>query len=114
MAIGDRVKVGIGTINIHPDTVPIYSLNTDNFGNVLVDAHGSVSPKVIGGVKGGSVGEIVGEGARVIKSLLKGYDDGAASMGLEFVQMYPVKFEYYQQTAWVPQNHVHIFQGRLV
>jgi len=114
MAVGDRVRVGFGTIDISKDNVPIYQLETYQHNNqIMVDPMGAATPKVVGAVKGGSYGLIVGGPIKVIKSLLRGMSAGAAAMGLEHVLMFPVEFEYYKQVAWVPQDHMHVVSGKI-
>ncbi len=108
MAVGDRVRVGMGTIDIATTNVPVYDVANDEQGNIVFGSDGSVSPRQIGGVKGGSYGKIVGPSVRVIKSQLRGYGEGAAALAVDYVQMYPVEFEFYKKVAWVPQDHVHI------
>jgi len=113
MSVGDRVRVGMGTIDISPEPVAVYNLITEVNGNVVFDNNGFATPKVMGGVKGGSIGVIIDKPLLVLKSSLKSFGDGAAAMGLDHVPMYPVMFEHYQKVAWVPQDHVHITHGQL-
>ena len=105
--IGDRVKIGMGSVEISAENVPVYDLLSDAGGKVIFDAAGAATPKVIGGVKGGSTGEIVGQAVRVMKASLVGGRDGAA-MGMEYIQIYPVRLDYYQKVGWFPQDFVHI------
>jgi hypothetical protein len=107
MAIGDRVRVSYGTIGVHDENVPVYDLQRDATGSVMFDVKKSASPKVVGAVKGGSTGMIVDVPVQVLKALLKQGSEGAASLGAEYVFVFPVKFDRYG-TAWVPQDHVHV------
>jgi hypothetical protein len=109
MAINDKVKVGLGKLEVSKDSnIAVYDLQTDQDGNVVFDINGAANPKVIGGVKGASDGFIVGNPVRVSKNLLVGLKEGVASMGMEYVLMLPIKFDYYQRTAWVPADFVKI------
>lgn len=108
--IGDKCRVGMGSVDMITDNIPVYDLNSDQNNNVIFDQSGAASPKVIGGVKGGSTGEIVGNPVKVMKASLVGGNVGAA-MGLEYVQMFPVKLDYYQKVGWFPADLVKI-QGQ--
>lgn len=109
MAINDKVKVGLGKLEVSKDaSIAVYDLQTDHEGNVVFDINGAANPKMIGGVKGASDGFIVGNPVKVSKNLLTGLKEGVASMGMEYVLMLPVKFDYYQKVAWVPADFVKI------
>ena len=111
MGVGDRVKVGFGSIDTSAVTVAIYELQKGLDGNFIVDSRGACSPVLKGGVKGNSFGTIVGEGVNVPKAMLKEQAQGAAAMATDYVKMYPVDFDYYKQVAWVPMDHLHIIAG---
>lgn len=113
MAVGDTVRVGYGTIDTADVNVPVYNVSTDQAGNIIFDSLGGATPRVVGGVKGGSTGTIVGNPVKVSKAQLKGYSEGAAAMGMELVLLYPVEFTFYKQVAWVSQDHMHIVTGQL-
>lgn len=108
MSIGDRVKVGMGTIDTAVESVAIYNLASTSDGQIIFDHMGGASPKVAGGVKGGSTGTVIGNPVKVPKAFLVGMSNGAAAMGLEYVLVFPVEFDYYKQVAWVPLDHMHI------
>lgn len=105
--IGDKVKIGMGSVEISPENVPVYDINSDPNNKIIFDQSGAASPRVVGGVKGGTSGEIVGHPVKVMKAALVGGNVGAA-MGMEYIQMFPVKLDYYQKVGWFPQDHVHI------
>lgn len=107
MAIGDKVKIGLGTIEVSDVNVPVYNVLTDEKGNVIFDFNGAATPKVIGGVKGGSIGKIVGQPVKVVRQALV-TSDKTTSLGMDYVSMYPVELEYYKKTGWFPQDHIKI------
>ena len=107
MAIGDKVRVGMGSVEISPENIPVYDLHSDQGGKVIFDQSNAATPRVMGGVKGNSSGEIIGPPVKVMKASLVGGNVGAA-LGMEYVQMYPVRLDYYQKVGWFPQDHVHV------
>jgi len=112
MPVGDHVKLGMGGVQISDLSIPVYELMKTPNGDISFDHNGAARPVIIGGVKGGSVGEIVGEAIKVPKTLLKGFSEGSAAMtGNEYVLMIPVYINYYQKIGWFPSDHVRIHVG---
>ena len=116
MAIGDSVRVGFGSAihGVSGDTVPVYELESDAQGHVRFDINGCAFPRPVGGVKGGSIAKIAGEPVRVQRSYVEKMSSSVKGHGgLDYVMLFPVLFEYYQKTAFVHQDHVHLVYGQL-
>lgn len=107
MAIGDRVRIGIPAgQNVLDSNVPAYELERGADGSVKFDRLGLVNPTVVGGVKGGELGTIVDEPAKVLKSqLVLGQGVQTAAIGLDTTLMYPIQLLTYQRVAWFPAEH---------
>jgi hypothetical protein len=105
--IGDKVVVGMGSVQISRENIPVYTLVTDQNGKIQFDNNGAAMPKVAGGVKGCSYGRIHGDPVKVNKAALVGGVTGAA-FGTEYVILIPVYLDYYKTVGWFPQEHVHI------
>lgn len=104
----DKVMVGLGGVQMSDANIPIYELNVDGQGKHILDANGAVTVKPpTQGVKGKSTGHIAGDPVKVLKASLAGMNNTTA-LGLEYVNLYPIYFDYYKATAWVFQDHVHI------
>ena len=104
---GDRVVVGMGSVQISHENIPVYTLATDQMGNVQFDADGAALPKVAGGVKGCSYGRITGDPVKVSKAALVGGIAGA-SFGIDYINLVPVFLDYYKVVGWFPQDQVHV------
>ena len=110
MSSGDRIRAQFGQILQGTSPIPIYDVLVLPDGKYAVDMEGCCSPRFIGGVNAGSIGRIDGNPVKCPKSRLKGYDKVAA-MGADYINLYPVFWEYYKQTAWVSQDHFQIIEG---
>ena len=112
MATGDKVKVGYGSIphGFATDNVPVFDLEKyPNTENHKLDSNGCVYPRAIGGIKGGSVGTVMGDAMRARKSDVDRSGTGAAAFGgTDYVMLFPVFFEHYQKTGWIYQEHIHV------
>jgi len=116
MSIGDSVKVGMGSIvhGVASDNIPVFELEKDNIGNVRIDMNGCVFPRPVGGVKGGLTAKIVGEPVKVQRSYVERMTETTKGFGgSDLVMLFPVFFEYYQKTAYIHQNHMHIIHGQI-
>lgn len=103
MPKGDKVRVGLGHLFEGTDNIPIYHVDTTADDRYIHDSDGCSIPKFIGGVKPGSTGIMEGNPTKVVKSRLLGYDKVPA-LGQDYVLLYPIKFDYYKQVAWVPMD----------
>lgn len=114
MAIGDIVKVGFGSM-VHGistvDNIPAFNLDKDPSGAVKADPDGCVYPRAVGGIKGGSIGKIVGEPVKVIRSFVDRQQDRPKALAADIVLLYPVFFDHYQQSAYINQDHIHVISG---
>lgn len=111
MAIGDKVRVGIGTMIHGVDSstnVPVYEFERNSSGMVIFDMAGCAMPKPLGGVKGGSIGKVVGDPTKVHRSSIQVKSGVDSSAGNDTILLYPVEFEYYKQVAFVSQDHLHV------
>jgi hypothetical protein len=107
--INDKVKIGIGSVEMSEENVPVYELIVDPVTKqVQLDADKAAMPKVIGGVKGGSNGIITGNPIKVARSAIVGGNAGVSLGGRDYVNLIPIYFEYYKKTAWVLQDHCKI------
>lgn len=113
MAIGDRVVVGDGYTWTGEVTVVVYGPVMDAQGNIQNDYYGAATLQRLGGVKGGSTGTIAGQPLKVHRIQLVGEQNVPSIGGVELVNVFPVKFDYYQRTAFVPASHVRILGGDL-
>lgn len=116
MAIGDSVRIGHGSVvhGVSTDNVPVFELEKDEWGNVRCDLNGCAFPRPVGGVKGNSTAKIVGDPIKVQRSYVEQMTGAVKSVGgSDYVMLFPVHFEHYQQTAFVHQNHMHLTHGQL-
>ena len=111
MPQGDRVRVGHGFLYNGTENIAIYHVDVDSAGCYVVDDEKIANPKAIGGVKPGSVGTIDGHPVKAHKRKLFGYDKVPGFGGQDTVLLYPVFFDIYQKTAWVPQDYFKVIDG---
>lgn len=110
MALGDRVRIDHGTILYKTvgDNIVVYGpvLGPDNL--PVLDKNHCAKLKVMGGVKSGTTGTIAGPSLRVFRSELAEakQDHGLVNVGNDFVDMFPVMLDHYQQVGWFPLDHV--------
>lgn len=107
MAIGDKVKAALHYSFVGDSPLAIYDVAKDDAGIPVLDSDGTCTPKRIGGVKPGSLGVVVGTGIKAIKSKLWGFDK-VPSLMAEYTLLFPVRWEYYQQVAWIPVDHMQV------
>lgn len=111
MAQGDRVKVGAGFLHAGTDNIAIYHVDVDSKGIYIVNDDGVAIPKPIGGVTPGSTGTVDGHPVKVEKRRLFGYEKVPSLGGVDTVLLFPVHFDKYKQTAWVPQDFFKVIDG---
>ena len=117
MAIGDFVKIGMGSLvhGVSTDNVPVFELEKDSNGNVRTDINGCVYPRPIGGVKGGLNGKIIGDPVKVQRSYVEKMTETTKGFGgSDLVMLFPVYFDYYKKTAYIHQSHMHLTHGQLI
>ena len=100
MARNDRVR--IGTAGPGAENIPVYHLKKDASGQILTDGKGIAFPQVVGGVKPGAAGTIVGDPIHVHKSMMVKGEYTTAAMGIDVVKLFPIFIDDYKQEAWVP------------
>jgi hypothetical protein len=116
MAVGDSVRIGHGSAihGVSTDNVPVFDLERDERDNIRWDINGCAYPRAIGGVKGGSIAKIAGDPIKVQRSYIERMSGAVKSVGgLDYIMIFPVRFDYYQQTAFVHQDHMHLIHGQL-
>lgn len=116
MAVGDHVRVGHGSTvhGIAPDNVPVFELEKDGYGEIRCDLNGCAFPKPVGGVKGGTQGTIAGDPIKVQRSYIQRMNESTKSFGgSDYVMLFPVYFPYYQKTAYIQGDHMHLTHGQL-
>lgn len=113
MAVGDRVIIGDGTTWNSSVTVRCYEPIVDSAGNLDLDTYGAAKIIKLGGVKGGTTGVMLGQPVRIHRLQLVGEENIPNIGGIDFVNLFPVQFDYYQRVGWVPSHHIKIFEGGL-
>lgn len=106
-----RTKVVVGTGSVFggvATNVAAYTPGTDLDGNIIFDGNGNIAKLVrLGGVKVGTLGEVVGEVLKAPRTLLADYAKNT-SLGLDLVEMIPVELEYYKAIAWFPTHNTRV------
>jgi hypothetical protein len=112
MAIGNRIvvkPVGSGIVfnsSSKDDMVLVYKLILDQAGNMVIDSSGGALVERAGGVKSGSTGVISGPSIRVPKKALIEYANESASLGVDLVNLFPIKFDNYSGVGWLPADAI--------
>lgn len=111
---GDRVKVVSSLMFDNPEEVlPVYEPVWDGRGNLQFSHDGSCSLNRLGGVKNGSTGVIEGEPIKVHRSQLLHLQNASTSLGgtNDYIDVFPVWLDHYQQRGWFPADHLRIVGG---
>jgi len=114
---GDRVKIVSSLIFENKEEVlPVYEPVWDAKGALMFSHDGSCSLTRQGGVKNGSTGTIEGDPVKVHRSQLLHLQNAAASLGgtNDFVEVFPVWLDHYQQRGWFPADHLRVVGGSVV
>ncbi len=113
MAVGDKVRIDSGTVMFKTvgENIVVYAPVLGENGVPELDKHGCAKLKRMGGVKSGSVGIIAGGALKVHRGDLieANTPEAMAAFGNDFVSVYPVDLEYYQQIGWFPIDHIKQF-----
>lgn len=113
---GDRVQVVSNMLHINQDEViHVYMPVTNPDGSLTATYDGYAVIKSAGGVKAGSTGVIHGDGIKVHRlSLHHLQGQGTALSGNEFMIVFPVFLDAYQQIGWFPSDHLKVISGGLL
>ncbi len=113
MAVGDRVRIDVGTVLFKTvgDFIVVYApvLGPDQL--PVMDKTGCVKLQRQGGVKSGSTGVIAGSALRCHRSELveSTSQEALTNLGNDFVDVFPVMLDHYQKIGWFPLDHVKQF-----
>jgi len=113
---GDRVQIKSGLmINTADEVLPVYSPSKLGNGQLKESYDGSYEFQRLGGVKSGTTGTIQGPPLKIHRSQLLHLQNVPATAALggtnDFVNMFPVFLDYYQQVGWFPSEHIKIVSG---
>ncbi len=112
--LGDRVKIGTSGAfqESAQDMFHVYLPRRESIGGAFLQAaDGTVMVESVGGVKTGTTGTICGEAIRVHRATLKNAH-GVPGLGAsDFVLMYPIQLDQYQQVGWFPADDLRIVSG---
>lgn len=113
---GDRVQITSGMLHIQSDEVlPVYGPTKLGNGQLKESYDGSYEFQRLGGVKAGTTGVIQGAPLKIHRSQLLHLQNAAALASLggtnDFVNMFPIFLDYYQQVGWFPSDHIKIVSG---
>ena len=113
MAMGDRVRIGLGTVMFKTvgDMVLVYEPDLGPDGQPQIDRNGCCRMKRAGGIKGGSTGSISGGSVRCHRTDLveANAPESLVVIGKDFVDMFPVFLDTYQRVGWFPVDHIQQF-----
>jgi hypothetical protein len=112
--LGDRVKIGTSGAfqESAQDMFHVYMPRRESIGGPFIQAaDGTVLVESVGGVKVGTTGTIAGEAIRVHRANLKN-QSGVPGLGMQdFVLVYPIALDQYQQVGWFPADDIRIMSG---
>lgn len=114
---GDRVKILSSAMFESKDEVlPVYEPVWNSDGSLQIAEDGSCGLKRLGGVKAGTTGVIEGAPIKVHRSQVLHLQSTGASLGgrNDFVEVFPVWLDHYQQRGWFPSDHVRIMAGGII
>jgi hypothetical protein len=111
MAIGDRIRIGNGSIWDDSVTVPVYSPRWEANGTLNIDHFGACATIRLGGVKGGTTGTINGPPIRVHRTQLLEDKTTAPIGGVDLIDLFPIQLDHYMQVGWIPVHHLRIISG---
>ena len=111
MTIGDTVKATRGYLFTGDEPIPVYNVAVDEHNSYVVNSEGVCTPTFVGGVKTGTTGVIDGHPVKAMRAMLKGYEKVTGFGSTDTVMLFPVRWEAYQQVAWVSADHFLIQSG---
>jgi len=115
--IGDRVKIVFG-FNLdnqgEGQVLPVYEPIWNPDGSLSMNSDGSANVKRVGGVKSGCTGTVEGGSINVHRTqVLHLAKESSMVLGgtRDFVEVFPIWLDHYQQRGWFPADHVRIVAG---
>ena len=113
---GDRVQIKSGLmLSSNDEVLPVYSPTKLSTGQLKESYDGSFEFQRLGGVKSGTTGTIQGDPLKIHRSQLLHLQNIPATAALggsnDFISMFPVFLDYYQQVGWFPSDHIKIVSG---
>lgn len=113
---GDRVQITSAVIHLQADEIlPVYGPTKLQNGQLKESYDGSYEFQRLGGVKTGTTGVIQGPPLKIHRTQLLHLQNTPSTAALggtnDFVNMFPVFLDYYQQVGWFPSDHIKIVAG---
>jgi hypothetical protein len=113
---GDRVQITSAMLHTQADEVlPVYGPAKLQNGQLKESYDGSYEFQRLGGVKAGTTGTIQGPPLKIHRTQLMHLQQVAGTAALggsnDYVNMFPVMLDYYQQVGWFPVDHIRIVSG---
>lgn len=112
---GDRVTITNSMTNMNTeDVLHVYKPRVDGNGQLIFGFDGSAVLDNVGGVRVGTTGTIQGDPLKVHKTQLLhlASKEGASMVGTsDFIMVFPVYLDQYQQIGWFPGDHIKITSG---
>jgi len=113
MAVGDRIVVGDGSTWDNTVIVSVYEPLLDSNGELRLDHFQAAMIRRLGGVKGGSTGNIAGPSILVHRTQLFGEENIPTLGGLDLVHLFPIQLDQYMRLGWLPANHIRVVGGEV-
>lgn len=113
---GDRVQIVSSMMHIADgEIIHVYAPVANPDGSLQVTFDGFNVVKSAGGVKAGSTGVIQGGGIKVHRAQLHHMQgQSTAISGNEFIMVFPVFLDTYQQVGWFPSDHLKVVAGSIL
>jgi hypothetical protein len=116
---GDRVVIS-SALMLHTadEILPVYGPAKASNGQLKESYDGSFEFQRLGGVKTGSTGTIQGTPLKIHRTQLLHLQNVPPTAALggtnDFVNMFPVFLDHYQQVGWFPSDHIRIVSGDIL
>lgn len=112
---GDRVIVGNSMeLTENGAVLAVYRPRSSENGELIFAHDGSVLLEQVGGVKVGTTGFVEGPSLMAHRTQLHHLrTEAATSLGgtNDFLAVFPIFLEQYQQVGWLPADHIRIVSG---
>jgi len=118
--LGDRVMITAAQMHTTlGEVLPVYAPATGPDNLLKENYDGTFDFVRKGGVKAGTTGSIHGAPMKIHRSQLlhlQNIQETASALGgtHDFVNMFPVFLDFYQQVGWFPVDHVKVISGDVV
>ncbi len=116
---GDRVVIQSALmLNTADEVLPVYGPAKLPTGQLKESYDGSYEFQRLGGVKSGSTGTIQGNPLKIHRTQLMHLQNAPATAALggtnDYVNMFPVFLDHYQQMGWFPVDHIRVVSGDIL